>query len=259
MKALQILIIEDEITAAERLKNMLLREDPSLHIMDILDSVESSVTFLQDQQPDLIFMDVQLADGICFGIFDAVTITCPIVFTTAYDAFALKAFRVQALDYLLKPLKAEELSQALKRAKATQQLLLPDPIQIQAILKGQPGHEFRERFLVRLGATIRVVEVADIAYAYTEQKSVFVMTRIGRRFPLDITLEQLEKQLDPTVFFRLNRQFIVHIHAIKEMHVHSKARVKVIAEPAAPSEIIVSTERSAQFKLWLAGETQQPE
>ncbi len=259
MKALQVLIIEDEITAAERLKDMLHREDPTIEVMEILDSVETSVTWLQTHKPDLIFMDVQLADGICFPIFDAVTISCPIVFTTAYDAYALKAFRVQALDYLLKPLKADELSQALTRAKDLQQSLLPDPVQIQAILRGQPGHDFRERFLVRLGATIRVVEVADIAYAYTEQKSVFVMTRVGRRFPLDITLEQLEKLLDPTVFFRLNRQFILHIQAIKEMHMHSKARIKVIAEPAAPSEIIVSTERSAQFKNWLAGEHQHPE
>ncbi|MCF8238402.1 MAG: LytTR family DNA-binding domain-containing protein [Saprospiraceae bacterium] len=247
-----ILLIEDEPTAAERLQKLILELLPSAQIEAVLDSVEDSVRWLKTHKPDLIFMDVQLADGLCFEIFEKVDVATPVVFITAYDDYALKAFRVQALDYLLKPLKRNELEEALGRVQE-----LPPHVnteQVKAIYAGEPIPDFRHRFLVRLGASIRVVETPDIALIYTESKNTFLMNTEGRRYPLDFSLEALEKQLDPAVFFRANRQYIVALHAIREMYVYSKSRVKVHTEPPAPSEIIVSTEKSASFKRWLAGD-----
>ncbi len=248
-----ILLIEDEPAAAERLQKLILEFLPSAQIAATLDSVEASVRWLKSQKPDLIFMDVQLADGLCFEIFEQVDVTTPVVFTTAYDAYAQKAFRVQALDYLLKPLKRNELEEALQRVQD-----IPPPLvntgQVKAIYAGESIPDFRQRFLVRLGASIRVIEIPDIALIYTESKNTFLMNTEGRRYPLDYSLEALEKQLDPTLFFRANRQYIVALHAIREMYVYSKSRVKVNTEPPSPSEIIVSTEKSASFKRWLSGD-----
>ncbi len=252
MTPVHILLIEDEPTAAQRLQKLILELLPPAKIDAILDSVEASVRWLADHQPDLIFMDVQLADGLCFEIFEQANVTAPVVFTTAYDDYALKAFRVQALDYLLKPLKRTELQEAIRRVRKA----APPQVnveQVNAIYAGEPIPDYRQRFLVRLGASIRVIETQDIALIYTESKNTFLMTSEGRRFPLDYSLEALEKQLDPALFFRANRQYIVGLHAIREMYVYSKSRVKVHTEPAAPSEIIVSTEKSGSFKRWLAG------
>lgn len=248
----RILIIEDEPLAASRLKSLIHDILPKAEFLAVLDSVEASCAWLSKEQPDLILMDVQLADGLCFEIFQQVNIQVPVIFTTAYDAYALKAFRVQALDYLLKPLKRIEVKEALDRfQKMTPPM--PDLKQVRDIYAGEPVPEFRERYLVRLGTSIRIVEIPDIALIYTESKNTFLMTKEGRRFPLDYSLEAMENQLDPTLFFRANRQYILALHAIREMYVYTKSRVKVNTDPPSPTQIIVSTEKSAQFKRWLSG------
>ncbi len=248
----RILIIEDEPLAASRLKGLILEILPQAQVLAIVDSIEASVVWLQNHYSDLIFMDVQLADGLCFDIFKQVDIKVPVIFTTAYDAYALKAFRVQALDYLLKPMKRHEVKEALDRF---QKLIppVPDLDQVRDIYAGEPVPEFRQRYLVRLGTAIRVIEIPDIALIYTESKNTFLLTKEGRRFPVDYSLEAMESQLDPTLFFRANRQYILALNAIRQMFVHTKSRVKVQTDPPAPSQIIVSTEKSAQFKRWLAG------
>lgn len=247
-----ILLIEDEPAAAQRLQKLILEFVPDAAIEAIVDSIEASILWLKNNQPDLIFMDVQLSDGLCFDIFEKVNVTAPVVFTTAYDAYAIKAFRVQALDYLLKPLKRIEVKEALDRF---QKMIAPHPDldQVKDIYNDKPAPEFRQRYLVRLGSTIRVIEIPDIALIYTESKNTFLMTKEGRRFPLDYSLEAMESQLDPALFFRANRQYILALHAIREMYVYTKSRVKVNTDPPSPTQIIVSTEKSAQFKRWLSG------
>ena len=245
----RILLIEDEPAAAKRLQQLIREVYPSGEVVDTLDRVDAAVSWLSQHQADLIFMDVQLADGLCFEIFDQVRVDVPVIFTTAYDAYALKAFRVQALDYLLKPIKQNELEEAIRRF--TSRAIAPPPAA--AVQSINLGTEYRQRFMVKLGTTMRVVDVSSIAYLYTESKTTFLMTTEGRRFPMDYSLEVLESQLDPALFFRANRQFILHIEAIRDMHVHSKSRVRVQTDPPAPQEIIVSTEKSSGFKRWLAG------
>lgn len=253
MQTPKILILEDEPLAASRLKNLILEILPQAQILTVLDSVESAVTWLRQHHADLIFMDVQLADGLCFEVFKQVDIQQPVIFTTAYDAYAIKAFRIQALDYLLKPLKRAEVNEALNRFRKMHPPI-PDLDQVSDIYQGANLPEFRQRYLVRLGTTIRVVETQDIAFIYTESKNTFLMTTEGRRYPVDHSLETIEGQLNPAHFFRANRQYILALHAIGNMHVHSKSRVKVNTVPPAPTQIIVSTEKSAQFKRWLAGQ-----
>ena len=255
MKIRKVLIVEDEMLAAERLKGMLERLEPGLEVMAILDTAEDAIAWLADHRPDLIFMDIHLADGPCFRIFEESVVHCPVVFTTAYDAYALKAFRLQALDYLLKPLKEEELAESLRRASAEGPGPAPDPGPLRRVAAGEEVAGFRERFLIRLGGNLKALEVSDIAIAYTESKASFALTFSGKRLPLDFTLEQMEKQLDPDRFFRLNRQYLACRQAIRGMHILPKSRIRVETDPPAPSDIIVSSERSATFKRWMAGET----
>lgn len=254
MKIRKVLIIEDEMLAAERLQGMLQRLDPGLRVMAILDTAEDSIAWLGSHRPDLIFMDIHLADGPCFRIFEESVIHCPVVFTTAYDAYALKAFRLQALDYLLKPLKQEELAESLRRAESEGPGPAPDPGTLRQAAAGEELPAFRERFLLRIGGNLKSLEVSDIALAYTESKATFALTFPGKRMPLDFTLEQMEKQLDPDRFFRLNRQFLACRQAIRGMHILPKSRIRVETEPPAPSDIIVSSERSAAFKRWMSGD-----
>jgi DNA-binding LytR/AlgR family response regulator len=254
MNIRKVLIVEDEMLAAERLQGMLQRLDHNLEVVAILDTAEDTIAWLAGYRPDLIFMDIHLADGPCFRIFEESPIACPVVFTTAYDAYALKAFRLQALDYLLKPLKAEELAESLRRASSEGPAPSPDPLLLRQASEGEELPSFRERFLLRLGGNLKSLEVSDIALAYTESKTSFALTFSGKRLPLDFTLEQMEKQLDPDRFFRLNRQYLACRQAVRGMHILPKSKIRVETDPPAPSDIIVSSERSASFKHWMGGE-----
>ena len=250
---MNVLIIEDEEAAARRLEKLVLSLEAQTTVLAKLDSIEAVLNWLEQHElPDLVFMDIHLADGSSFEIFNHVKINCPIIFTTAYDQYAIQAFRVSAVDYLLKPIKREELRAALD--KYQQQSQPRTAFNYQQLARSIQEDPYNRRFLIRIGQNIKVVDVNDAAYFYTEDKITFVVTHDGKRYPLDHSLEKLEEMLDPRRFFRVNRQVILGLEAIREMYAYSKARVKVELEPPAEMDIIVSTERSPHFKKWLTGE-----
>jgi len=249
---MKVLIIEDEATAARRLEKLIWKIDPGIEVLETLDSVEATLKWLlNNEPPDLIFLDIHLADGSSFEIFKHVEIDFPIIFTTAYDKYAVEAFKVNTIDYLLKPIKKAEIERALKKYRKLQQATGFD---YSKLAKAIQKDNYSKRFLIRFGQQIRVVEMNAAAYFYTQDKITFVITKEGKRYPLDYSLEKLEELVNPAAFFRINRQFIISIDAIKEMYAYSKSRVKVDLTPVCDIVTIVSTERSPLFKKWLAGE-----
>jgi len=252
-----ILIIEDEEPAFRRLQKMLKELEPDHTLLDQIVSVSSAVKwFKENDAPDLIISDIQLSDGISFEIFKQVDIKCPVIFTTAYDQYAIEAFKVNSIDYLLKPVKKEELETAVKKFKTLTPATVPPAIDINKLLQSlQPaGTEYKKRFVVRYGEHIKTIDIEEVVYFYTEDKATFLCTKDARRFVVDFNLDTLDSILDPKVFFRINRQYIISIHSIAEMFAYSKSRVLIKLNPPAKHETIVSTERSADFKLWLGDE-----
>ncbi len=253
---MKVLLIEDEEAAAARMEKLLRQLDPAITILAVTDSIESSVNWLkQNPAPDLIFSDIHLADGSSFEIFKEVEITAPIVFTTAFDQYALEAFKVNSIDYLLKPVKPAELEKSLEKWKklhAQPKVPVIDYNQLLKALKPVQNN-FQKRMVIRYGPHIKTVEVDDVAYFFTQEKVAFLCTFEGKKLPVDATLDELEHLLDPAVFFRINRQFIINVKAIGSMISYSKSRVKVELNPPSEIETIVSTERSATFKNWLTG------
>ncbi|RNI30803.1 DNA-binding response regulator [Rufibacter immobilis] len=257
---MNILLIEDEYLASEKLEAQLLRYDPSIRIVATIDSIRNAVKWFEtNPTPDLAFLDIHLSDGNSFEIFQKVEVKCPIIFTTAYDEYAVKAFKVNSIDYLLKPISNEDLAGAMDKFKALRQSQPPQPAldmqQIMALLNrgsapaGTP--HYKNRFLVKSGQKIRSVSTDEIAYFYAEDKIVFLITTAGQRFITDYTLDTLQELLDPEQFSRLNRQFIAHIHSIDEIHPYLKGRLKVYVKPSTDKEIIISNERAHAFKEWL--------
>lgn len=249
-------IIEDEEPAAQRLQKLIREVDPSLVMVAQFVSIKSTVEWLtQNQHPDVMFMDVQLADGSSFEIFNIVKPQCPVIFTTAYDQYALQAFKVNSIDYLLKPIKKNELAEAIAKLKnlhpKDQERPFPDFEKLLTMIKGK--EEFQKRILIRYADTIKAVDIKDVAYFYTENKINFLCTFDKKSYAIDSNLDQIEAMIDPAIFFRINRQFIVNVNAIKNMLSYSKSRVKLELVPHTEIETIVSTERSPNFKTWLTG------
>jgi len=255
---MKILLIEDENAALRRLEKLIVDAFPEAEIVGRLDTVEAAITWFQaNPQPDLIMLDIHLADGSSFEIFEHIKVKSPVIFTTAYDEYALQAFKVNAVDYLLKPIKVNELVEAIEKYKQVfQPHSTPNYAATLHTLRQQNGEQhYLQRMLIRFSNSFRLVDMGDAAYFYTKDKITFLVTRsTTKRFPVDYPLDKLETLLNPATFFRINRQFIINISAIKEMHPCSKSRVKVDLEPAAIDlETIVSTERSSEFKRWLVG------
>lgn len=247
---MRILIVEDEIPAAKRLNKMLLEINDEIEVMDQLDAVKTTVDFLQSgMRPDLMFLDIHLADGDSFEIFKLTEVNVPIIFTTAYDEYAVQAFKVNAIDYLLKPIKHHELEEALLRFKQRRSASF-DWKNFSKFIETQ---SYDKRFLIRIGQQLKLVDIKDVAYFYREDRITFLVTFAGRRYPVDYSLEALEETIHPEHYFRINRKMIVHLKAIKTMHGTSKSRVKLELEPKHDGEIIVSTDRSPHFKRWLEG------
>lgn len=252
-----ILIIEDEEPAYKRLQKMLKELEPGHTLPDQIVSVYSALKwFKENDAPDLIISDIQLSDGVSFEIFKQVDIKCPVIFTTAYDQYAIEAFKVNSIDYLLKPVKKEELGKAITKFKALTPALTAPAIDINKLLQSlQPaGTDYKKRFVVRYGEHIKTIDIEDVVYFYTEDKATFMCTKDARRFVVDFNLDTLDSMLDPKIFFRINRQYIISIHSIAEMFAYSKSRVLIKLNPAARHETIVSTERSSDFKHWLGDE-----
>jgi two-component system, LytTR family, response regulator LytT len=254
-----ILIIEDEEPAFRRLQKMLKEIEPGHTLLNQIVSVSSAVKwFKENDAPDLIISDIQLSDGVSFEIFKQVDIKCPVIFTTAYDQYAIEAFKVNSIDYLLKPVKKEELEKAVAKFKALTSATAAAPaIDINKLLQSlQPatGTEYKKRFVVRYGEHIKTIDIEEVVYFYTEDKATFLCTKDARRFVVDFNLDTLDSILDPKIFFRINRQYIISIHSIAEMFAYSKSRVLIKLNPPSKHETIVSTERSADFKHWLGDE-----
>jgi two-component system LytT family response regulator len=253
---INILIIEDEEPAANRLKKMVTELEPDANVLDNIVSVNSAIAwFKQNSSPDLIFSDIQLSDGLSFEIFKNVEVQCPVIFITAYDQYAIDAFKVNSIDYLLKPIKKDDLQVAINKFKKLNRSETPS-LDINKVLEvfNHPKTEYKTRFIVRYGEHIKTIKIEDAAYFYTEDKINFLTTNESRRYTIDYNLDALESMLDPKTFFRINRQFIISINAINEMFSYSKSRVLIKLNPPAKHETIVSTERSGDFKLWLGDE-----
>lgn len=250
--AIQALIIEDEPLAADKLERALNRAEHSVEVLAKAKSIQSAVQWLQNNTADLIFCDIHLGDGLSFNIFDQVEVKTPIIFTTAYDQYALQAFKLNSIDYLLKPVSKTDLEKALQKYVELKEPMNPQ-IDFSALMDAMKGEkeDYQQRFMVYLGERIVTVKSEEIAYFYAEGKYVFLVTSDGKEHIVDYTLDRLTQKLDPTHFFRVNRQFIVTIKGIAEMFTYSKSRVKIELKPEAKKPVIVSGERSSDFKKWL--------
>ncbi|SDL09358.1 two-component system, LytT family, response regulator [Catalinimonas alkaloidigena] len=253
---MHVLLIEDEAIAAEKLALLIHRHDPTITILATLDSVKSAVVWLRaNPAPDLIFLDIHLSDGQSFDIFQQVEVHVPIIFTTAYNEYAIKAFEVNSIDYLLKPIKPEDVARGLEKYESIRQewqQQSPFHYQELAELINKPTQAaYKQRFLVKVGTKMFSIHVDEIAYFYTADKTVYLMTRDGRHIPIDYYLDQLANLLDPQVFIKANRQYILRHDAIESMHTYSSSRVKVKLIPEEPREVIISTDKVPQFKEWL--------
>ncbi len=251
---MNVVIIEDEQPARERLTELLKEIMPELNVLSNHDSVAGASKWLSSNPaPDLMLLDVQLADGTAFDLLNHIKIECPIIFTTAYRKYALDAFKTTSIDYLLKPIKKEELENALLNLKEFKHIFNQQEIGLlqKSVL---PPASYKKRFIIRFGEHIKTLSVEDIAYCVSENKNTFAKTFDGHKYPMDHNLDALEEMLDPQHFFRINRQFLINLKAIEEMKIYSKARVIVKLNPPVKDLPVVSSERAADFKLWLAGE-----
>ena len=250
---MNIIIIEDEKPSARRLQRMLQNIDLETQVM--LHSVEESINWFQNNEhPDLIFLDIQLSDGLSFEIFEVIEIKSAIIFTTAYDEYALQAFKLNSIDYLLKPIDDEELAAAVKKYQnrtSEQQTVSLDFNDIKKLLVNPIDREYKKRFSVKVGQHLKLVNVDDIECVYSENKGTYVHTTEGRNYLLDTTLEHLENELEPQTFFRINRKFFVNINAIKDMVSYTNSRLQIKLKSYDEQDVIVARERVKDFKNWL--------
>ncbi len=251
MNNLKIVILEDEPLAVQRLEQLIKQEIPQAEIIQVFDnSKDAKKYFSTNPEIDLIFSDIQLADGESFDALIELKKWVPIIFITAYNEHALRAFEWNSIMYLLKPLKQDDFKKAVQKynqIKGNQELVFGLEPTFKAIKSGKIG----ERILVKYGSKLKVISLDEIAYFYTENRGVWAVLFHGEKYPVDFNLDELEKGLDTEKFFRLNRQFISSIKSIKEMNIYHKGRLKIILNPPYNEDIIISAERSAEFKNWL--------
>ncbi|MVM36111.1 response regulator [Spirosoma sp. HMF4905] len=286
-----ILIIEDEEPTARKLQRLLVDIEPTAQVVGTMVSVEESVNWLQtNPQPDLIFMDIELADGQSFDIFNQVLVKSPVIFTTAYDEYAIKAFRVNSIDYLLKPIKEDDLRQALTKLQGLKEVLMRgagSAVQGEGVqgagslghgvytleaslanllLHLQTSHQisplppapspllpatFKDRFLIKQGQRLFSVSVEEVAYFFTRNKMSFLKTRDDHEWLIDYTLDELAQMLEPSRFFRLNRQVITELRAVDKVHLYFNGKLKINLQPAFEEEVVVSREKAGDLKRWL--------
>ncbi|WP_266365290.1 LytR/AlgR family response regulator transcription factor [Tellurirhabdus rosea] len=267
---MNLFIIEDEVVAAERIRELVQQTEPDARIVGWADSIEDSVLFLQTHgmgpdgaphpdKPDLILMDIELVDGQSFEIFQEVEVTCPVIFTTAYDEYALQAFKVHSIDYLLKPIQREELRQSLAKFRQLRSVYKPasPAFDVNTLIEelrrstAPAPVTRREHFLVKQGQRLISISAGEIAYFYTEDRVTFLKAHDGRYFPIDQTLEEVEQQVDERQFFRASRQYLVERRAVSGVYVHLNGKLKVTVKPVVNDMIFVSRDRAPEFKKWL--------
>lgn len=250
---MNILIVEDEMHAAARLESLVKELIPGSTIVGKIDTVKKAVQFFQQQPaPDLTLMDIQLADGISFTIFEQVEVRSPVIFTTAYDEYALKAFKVNSVDYILKPVDRNELKAALGKLErlttGNHQKQVLDNIH-EAI--HMLTRRYKSRFVIKVGEHLKTIEIGSVLYFFSQEKTTFCCTRDNRTFILDFTLEQLEDMVDPAVFYRINRKYLVGAGSISDIIHYTNSRLKLILTHSADTDIIVAREKVQEFKNWL--------
>jgi DNA-binding LytR/AlgR family response regulator len=245
---MKVVIVEDERLASKRLEQLLKVAEPGIEVLQILESVDDAVNwFSQNPSPDLVFMDIQLDDGISFEIFDAVKIDAPVIFTTAYNEYAIRAFKVNSVDYLLKPIEQEALETAIQKFRklfSGQN----DFVEKMAKVFGQISTKYKSRFFVKVGIRYQSIPVENICCFFVEERSTFLRTKQDKSYDLDYSLEQLQNMVDPGQFFRINRNYLVNINCIEEIISYSTNRLKL---KVGKTEQIVSREKVAEFKQWM--------
>ena len=253
---MNVIIIEDEKPSARRLQRML--DKIGVQAETMLHSVEESVAWFQENEhPDLIFLDIQLSDGLSFEIFDLVDVKSSIIFTTAYDEYALQAFKLNSVDYLLKPIDPEEMEQAVKKFNSNHTATQPITLNFDDIKKllvnpiEREEKEYKKRFSIKVGQHLKLISLEDIECIYSENKGTYIYTNEGRNYLIDLTLEQLESELHPDLFFRVNRTFYVNINAIKDMVSYTNSRLQIKLHSYKDQDVIVARERVKDFKNWL--------
>jgi two-component system, LytTR family, response regulator LytT len=251
---MKVLIIEDELPAARQLTKLLTQADENIKVIEVIDSVEASVKWLNTfPTPDAIFMDIQIADGLSFDIFTHVEIPCPVVFTTAFDQYAIKAFKVNAIDYLLKPIDEEELQDVLhKIVQRTSSITHQTNADfMQNIIAQIKKTDFKDRFFIKQGQNFASVETIDIAYFFSEDGFTQICGFNGKKYIIENTLDELETVLNPKDFSRINRKMIVQLKAIQKISPYFNGRLKLELMPSFKEEIYVARERVTEFKAWL--------
>jgi len=250
---MRVLIIEDENLTARRLEGQLLKYDPNIEVLAKLPSVAKAVEWLRhNPAPDLLFLDIHLEDDLGFRIFEQVQVRTPIIFTTAYDEYMIQAFKVNSIDYLLKPINYDDLVAAIEKYKALRQhFAAPDLSALLQLVQKPTEPAFRDRFMVTVGTKLRSVEVSDIAYFFLEEKVTFLTTQQGTMLPLEYSLDKLTQLLNPRQFFRVSRQYLVCLGSIDAIHTYSAGKLRLELRPTPRHEVFVSGDRVADFKDWL--------
>ncbi len=263
--SLRALIVEDEPLAARRLADLLVRQAEPVQVLGMAESVVQAVALLESTQPapDVLFLDIHLADGLSFELFERTQVRCPVIFTTAYDQYALQAFKVNSVDYLLKPIDEEELTAALRKLRALRAAAVAAPAApafdpgllaqlMQQMQQAPPAASYKTQFVVRVGEHLKVVPVDQIAYFFSLEKATFLQTTEGRKYVVDYTMDQLETLLDPRRFFRLNRAYLAQQLAIQDIIHYTNSRLQTVLRPTAPdAQVLVSREKVQVFKSWL--------
>lgn len=258
---MKALIVEDESLAIRRLKKLIEEVDASIEITGITDSIEGTVDWIEQNRlqkrpdPDLVFLDIELSDGQSFGIFDRISLASTIIFTTSYDEYALQAFKVNSIDYLLKPVQAEDLRRSLDKYRLLKERTFADPVQdirkLLLDLKQQSKQEYRDRFLVKQGQRLLSVKTNEIAYFLTDDRYSFMVTSSNLKLLVDYSLDELEEMLDPAFFFRINRSMLVTHDSILKMDPYFGSRLALSLTPSCSKEVLVSREKVTDFKNWM--------
>lgn len=249
---MNILVVENETPAADRIVRLLKKIDKSSTVLGVVETVEEAINRLQDRpQPDLILMDIQLDDGLCFEIFDTINVDIPVIFTTAYDEYTLKAFKVNSIDYLLKPVDEKHLKSAIDKFKKLYADKDPFKRDFKQLLY-EFRNQFKSRFLIRIGEKYRSIPTSEISYFHISERSIFLNDNLNKDYGIDYSLEQLQSMLDPRKFFRISRDCIVNIDSISMMYSYSSSRLQLTLKNREKNDLfVVSREKVAEFKKWI--------
>lgn len=248
---MKVVIVEDEHYAAEKLVQLLLKTEPEIEVLEVLESVEDSINwFVSNPSPDLIFMDIQLDDGISFEIFEEVKVEAPVIFTTAFDKYAIRAFKVNSIDYLLKPIEQQTLETALNKFKRIYTEKQDFTEKVSKVIE-QISKKYKSRFFIKVGTRFQSVQTNEICCFFVEERNTFLKTTNGKTYDVDYSLEQLQKMLDPELFFRINRNYLANINCISEIISYSTNRLKIKLNDANEDGLIVSRDKVGEFKRWM--------